>query len=176
MKISVVILILFSNFLFCQNKITQNYIDENKFVAIEYSEKYSIPVEIILGIAIIESGAGQSKIATKLNNHFGIVGKNYVNYKTRYKQYSNKNKSYLNFCKLIVSKKIYRKLKKEKDYKKWVMGIANSNYSENPKLWQKNLIRAITLYKLYEIKDKENYLLFTKKIKPFDYTDFYFYN
>ncbi len=176
MKVTVLILFLFSNFLFSQNKITQNYIDENKYIAIECSEKFSIPVEIILGIAIIESGSGQSKIAKKLKNHFGIVGKNKVNYKTRYKQYSNKNKSYLDFCKLIISKKIYSKLKKTKNYKKWIIGIANSNYSEKPKLWQKNLNRTITIYNLHEIKNKENYLLFTKKIIPFDFADSYIYN
>lgn len=45
-------------------------------MSLKLSTEYLIPVEIILIIAIIESGSGQSKIVKYLNNHFGIVGPN----------------------------------------------------------------------------------------------------
>ena len=120
MKTLLILLIfVFSNSVLAQNKATQDYIKKNQEMSLELSKEYSIPVEIILGVAIIESGSGQSKIVRNLKNHFGIVGSNNVKYRTRYKQYKNERESFEDFCKLISSKTFYPKLKATKNYNLW---------------------------------------------------------
>ena len=154
-KLMTLFIFIFSHFLFAQNIVTRDYIKKNREMALEFSKEYSIPVEIILGIAIIESGSGQSKIVRNLNNHFGIVGSNKVKYRTRYKQYSNDRDSYKDFCNLISSKKFYAKLKTIKNYNLWVQNIAKIGYSENPKVWKKSLIKTIKTYKLDGIESEK---------------------
>lgn len=48
------------------------YVDEYKDVAIEEMEKYGIPASISLAQGLLESGQGESYLATKAKNHFGI--------------------------------------------------------------------------------------------------------
>ena len=48
------------------------YIDQWKDVAIREMRLYDIPASITLAQGILESGDGQSRLATKANNHFGI--------------------------------------------------------------------------------------------------------
>jgi Bax protein len=149
--IALVFLTLFCKGLFAQNKTTLDYIDKNKEISLKLSKEYLIPVEIILSIAIIESGSGQSKVVKNLNNHFGIVGPNKVNYKTRYKQYASGQDSYKDFCKLISSKKIYNKLKNNQNSNDWIDGLASIGYSEKPLIWKKLLNKTIKTYKLDKI-------------------------
>ncbi len=49
-----------------------SYIKEYKALAIQEMERSGIPASITLAQAILESGAGQSKLARMANNHFGI--------------------------------------------------------------------------------------------------------
>ena len=149
--IALVFLTLFCQGLLAQNKTTRDYIDKNKEMSLKLSKEYLIPVEIILSIAIIESGSGQSKIVKNLNNHFGIVGPNKVKYKTRYKQYASGQDSYKDFCRLISSKKIYTKLKNNKNSNDWIEGLASIGYSEKPLVWKKLLKKTIKTYKLDQI-------------------------
>ncbi len=151
-RILVLSIFLISQFLFSQNKVTQDYINKNQNMAVEFSKQYSIPVEIILGVAIIESGAGKSKVAKNLNNHFGIVGPNNANFHSKYKQYSNDYNSYKDFCELISSKKYYSKLKNSKEYNLWVESIGNNGYSGNSRIWKNLLNNTIKKYKLDQIK------------------------
>src|SRR5437762_3533363 len=48
------------------------YIAQYKDIAIEEMQRTGIPASITLAQGIIESSAGQSPLATKANNHFGI--------------------------------------------------------------------------------------------------------
>ena len=41
-------------------------------MAVEQMRKYKIPASITLAQGLLESGAGQSTLALKANNHFGI--------------------------------------------------------------------------------------------------------
>ena len=52
------------------------YIKQYKPIADSLSAIYGIPSSVMLGIAIIESGAGKSRNCKLLNNHFGIKEKN----------------------------------------------------------------------------------------------------
>lgn len=125
----------------------KKYVKHYKGLADSLSMVYGIPASVILGVAIIESGAGSSKNAKLLNNHFGIVGKNNLlqtkGIKTRYKQYQNVADSYRDFCKIISRRKFYSKIKGNKDYKVWTDSISKSNYSEVPEEWRKKINAAI---------------------------------
>ena len=71
--LSLIYLILFSSLTTIgQAKYASTY----KSLADSLSKIYKIPSALILGIAIVESGAGSAKNAKLLNNHFGIVGHN----------------------------------------------------------------------------------------------------
>ena len=54
------------------NERYQQYIDQYKDIAIEEMHRWKIPASITLAQGLFESGAGQSDLARKGNNHFGI--------------------------------------------------------------------------------------------------------
>lgn len=131
------------------------YIKQYKPLADSLSKEYEIPVAIILGVAIIESGAGTSRNSKLLNNHFGIVGKNDLlktkGIRSRYKQYPDVTSCYVAFCKLVKKKKYYDKLKGNPDYKLWLEAMSKAGYSEAPLEWKQNIGAAIRKHKLSSI-------------------------
>jgi flagellum-specific peptidoglycan hydrolase FlgJ len=122
---------------------SQGYVAKYKALTLKLAAEYQIPPEIIMGIAILESGAGKSKVAVRLNNHFGFVGKNNANYKTRYKQYANVEESYKHFCKKISEKKFYKGMKGNKNLTLWIDKISKTGYSVYPKLWRQKVAASI---------------------------------
>ena len=56
----------------------KTYFIDYRELADSLDSAYEIPACIILSVAYIESGGGTSNIGRKLNNHFGIKGKNDV--------------------------------------------------------------------------------------------------
>ncbi len=103
------------------------YIKQYKPIADSLSSIYGIPTSVMLGIAIIESGAGKSRNCKLLNNHFGIKGENDLlktkGIKTSYKQYPDGRASYISFSRLMTRKKFYHKLKGKTDYRLWLDAI-----------------------------------------------------
>lgn len=126
---------------------TNSYVNKHNELAQNLSVEFGIPKSIILSIAIVESGAGSSKIAKKLNNHFGIKGKNNVSW-SRFKQYSSVEDSFRDFCVKISSKKFYTNLKGNDDYLLWLKKISLTGYSTKPQLWLKKIKKTILLHKL----------------------------
>ena len=127
------------------------YITEHKTMTTELAEQYGIPYSVILAVALVESSAGEGKTAKKLNNHFGIVGKNEqakTGYKTRYKQYDSEQESFMDFCRTISKKGFYARLKDNTDSKAWVKEISKAGYSEQPKVWEKRIMSTIKANKL----------------------------
>ena len=55
-----------------QNQAYLDYIEKWKETAVANQEDYGIPASIIMAQALLESGAGQSELALKARNHFGI--------------------------------------------------------------------------------------------------------
>lgn len=147
-RILLVILLLSSHAVFGQSK----YIKKFKPLADSLAEKYEIPVAVILGVAIIESGAGTSRNSKLLHNHFGIVGKNDLmktkGIKSRYKQFDDAASSYIAFCKLLKKKKFYDRLKGNMDYNLWLEAMTKAGYSEAPVSWKQNITAAIRKHKL----------------------------
>ena len=55
-----------------RNKLYEEYIKKYRDLAVEEMKRYHIPASITLAQGLLESGAGQSELARKSNNHFGI--------------------------------------------------------------------------------------------------------
>ena len=128
------------------------YISKHKDLTDSLSNTYGIPSAVILGVAIIESGAGAGRNCLLLNNHFGIVGNNSLleskGIKTMYKEYSNSKASFIDFCKVISRKSFYSSLKGNNDYRVWVSAISKAGYSTQPNTWKKLITDAIVKLKL----------------------------
>jgi flagellum-specific peptidoglycan hydrolase FlgJ len=132
-----------------------SYISEYTPLVDSLSEEYGIPSSVILGVAIIESGAGRDRNPQLMNNHFGVVGKNNLmttmHIKTMYKQYASAADSYRDFCKIISRKKYYLTLKGNTNYEAWVSEISKAGYSTSPEAWKHLVLDAIKKYKLYSM-------------------------
>lgn len=142
----------------CQTSFGQSkYVKQYRPIADSLSAIHGIPSAVILGVAIIESGAGKSRNCKLLNNHFGIKGKNTLlktkGIKSSYKQYTDGRASYIAFCKLLTKRKFYSKLKGKMDYKLWLDAISKSGYSTVPHEWKKNITAAIQKHKLYKLDE-----------------------
>ena len=120
------------------------YFNKYKPLADSLEDKYGVPSCLILSVGFLESGGGKSKVAKVLNNHFGIVGKNNLHkkgrFKSKYKYFYSVSDSYNSFCKLIASKSYYSTLKGNKDIAKWAIAIASKGYAENANLWSRYII------------------------------------
>ncbi len=135
---------------------TASYIEKHKLLAINLMREYSIPASVILGIAVIESGAGTSALCRQFNNHFGIVGKNYNAVKklgrhTNYKEYTSDTESFRHFCEVIARKPFYRKLRNNPDQRSWVTAIRKSGYATAAKTWSRRVEFAIQKFNLTDI-------------------------
>ena len=121
------------------------YFNKYKPLADSLEDKYGVPSCLILSVGFLESGGGKSKVAKVLNNHFGIVGKNNLHkkgrFKSKYKYFYSVSDSYNSFCKLIASKSYYSTLKGNKDINKWAIAIASKGYAENANLWSRYIIK-----------------------------------
>ena len=130
------------------------YIRQYKPIADSLSDIYGIPTSVMLGVAIIESGAGKSRNCKLLNNHFGIKGKNNLmktkGIRSSYKQFDDGRASYIAFSKLLTKKKFYKKLKGKMDYRLWLDAISKSGYSMVPEEWKRNITATIRKHKLAE--------------------------
>ena len=149
------------------NQTYQQYIDQYKDVAIEQMKHYGIPASITLAQGIFESGAGQSELAVRANNHFGIKCNGWTGRKSYhdddergecFRAYDNAYESFEDHSKFLSSRQRYSslfKLKKD-DYKGWARGLKAAGYATNPQ-YADRLIEIIQLYKLYEYDKAKGY-------------------
>lgn len=123
------------------------YIEKYKPLCDSLSVEYGIPSNVILGIAMHESGNGTSRVCRLIHNHFGIVGKNNLrqthNIKSRYKAYENDTESFLHFCQYVSARKYYQKLKGSTSLNKWLYSIGRAGYCAHPKLWSRMIINIL---------------------------------
>ncbi len=139
----------------------KTYVERFKDMARTEMEKYGIPASITLAQGLIESRAGNSKLAVQNNNHFGVkcfskkCTKGHCtnhfddNHKDFFRKYNSVWESYRDHSKLL-QKNRYKKLKTYgKDYKKWARGLKEAGYATDKK-YDKKLIAVIQKYKLYK--------------------------
>lgn len=144
---------IFSNQLLAQKLTTEQYIAQFKDEAIRQMKKYRIPASITLAQAILESGNGNSDLAKKSNNHFGI--KCHTNWQGEkvfhdddendecFRKYKTVLDSYEDHS-IFLLKDRYLGLfdLPLDDYKGWARGLKKAGYATNPK-YDKLLIRVI---------------------------------
>jgi flagellum-specific peptidoglycan hydrolase FlgJ len=151
-KIILVIVMVFLSFLKIESQNQISYIDKFNPIAQELMKNHNIPVSVILGISMLESGNGTSKLSQNKHNYFGVKkGKSY-------RGYESDSASFKDFCKIISRKKYYDVLIKNNimDYKIWLTKIQGGRYSES-KNWKTKVLYYIEKYKLYEL-DKQTTL------------------
>jgi flagellum-specific peptidoglycan hydrolase FlgJ len=123
------------------------YIAKYKPLCDSLSVEYGIPSNVILGIAMHESGNGTSRVCRLIHNHFGIVGKNNLrqthNIKSRYRAYENDMQSFVHFCQYVSARKYYQKLKGSTSINNWLYAIGRAGYCPRPKLWSTMIMNIL---------------------------------
>jgi flagellum-specific peptidoglycan hydrolase FlgJ len=145
----IILLLLTRSFVF-SNELTNtesDYIIRYETLAKSLSVEFGIPYQVIMSIALVESGAGTTKLATQYHNHFGFVGKNPIA-RSRYKWYENAEQSYRDFCEKMASRKYYTQLRGNPNPKIWIHKISQMGYSAHPKQWKALLFKSIKRNKL----------------------------
>ncbi len=136
-----------------------NYISAFSDVARQEMEKYDIPASITLAQGILESGMGESRLAVKANNHFGI--KCHTNWRGSriyhdddrkgecFRVYKDPRTSYRDHSLFLTTRSRYDFLfqLKLQDYKGWAKGLKRAGYATDPKYPDK-LISLIERYRL----------------------------
>lgn len=141
------------------------YIAAWKDVAIESMHKHGIPASITLAQAILESGDGNSELARKANNHFGIKCHDWTGARTYhdddargecFRKYKSAAQSFEDHS-LFLKRSRYLFLYEygTTDYKSWAKGLKKAGYATNPKY-------ADLLIRLIEENDLHKY----DKVKP----------
>ena len=149
----VLFLLLFSFQLNAQNITRNEYITKYKDEAIYQMTKYKIPASITLAQGILESGDGNSELAKKSNNHFGIkchsnwegdrVYHNDDKKNECFRKYNQVKDSFDDHSEFLLKPR-YAALFEYPltDYKSWARGLKKAGYATNPN-YAKLLIKII---------------------------------
>ena len=172
--VSFIMLISFSE-IFSQNLTRKQYITKYSALAVKQMRQYKIPASITLAQGILESNNGNSRLAVKANNHFGIKchgweGKKIFEDDDKKNECFRKYKSPLESFKdhsLFLNK--YSRYAflfdyKITDYKSWARGLKKAGYATNKK-YPELLINIIEDNKLNVFDDKDVEIEFISEIR-----------
>jgi LysM repeat protein len=161
-----------------QKYTAEDYIRMYKDAAIENMKLKKVPASITLAQGLLESGNGNSELATKANNHFGIKCHTEWKGETYYKDDDKPNEcfrkyksvldSYKDHADFLTSRDRYKGLFELEitDYKGWARGLKAAGYATNPN-YADQLINLIERYKLHEYDQPQ---LYVEKTKPYNST------
>ena len=139
----------------------QRYIDKYADLAVEEMRRSGVPASITLAQGLLESRYGQSDLAVKGNNHFGIkCHSNWNGPKMRgdddkekecFRKYRTVEQSYRDHSDFLRYRDRYKFLfdLDPKDYKGWAYGLKKAGYATDP-AYPKKLINLIEEYELYK--------------------------
>ncbi len=159
---SVALVYSFSSFGADVNRISnKEYVDQWKNVAVEQMLAYKIPASITMAQAILESGSGNSALALKANNHFGIKCHGWKGKKIYkdddakdecFRAYQTAEESFKDHSLFLEKNSRYDFLfiYEQSDYKSWAKGLKKAGYATNPK-YPRLLIDIIEKYNLQEL-------------------------
>jgi len=130
------------------------YINKYKDDAIRDMKRAGVPASITLAQGILESDAGNSRLAREANNHFGI--KCHVGWTgdTFYQDDDEKNECFRKYRTVLESYDDHARFLRDReryaflfeyditDYKKWAHGLKKAGYATNPR-YADLLIRII---------------------------------
>ena len=137
----------------------QKYIKTYGTLAIKQQTQYKIPASITLAQGLLESGAGQSDLARRSNNHFGIKCHEWKGARVYhdddlrgecFRKYSTVEQSYTDHSKFLAERPRYASLFKLRitDYKGWAKGLQKCGYATD-RAYANKLIKVIEDYELY---------------------------
>lgn len=136
---------------------TEAYIEAHVSHAQKLMRIHQLPASIILAVAIHESGAGKSKIAKYLNNHFGVKGANSnTEIKSSYRDYPTVDSSYNHFVSFLQSRSYFNVLfgkYDQYDFTNWAKGIQRGGYAHS-RTWASQVIGLIKKYELFKYDDR----------------------
>ncbi len=122
----------------------EQYIEKYNSLAVDEMFRSKIPASITLAQGILESGNGNSRLATEANNHFGIKCKTTWTGKTQYedddapqecfRKYDAAIDSYRDHSDFLMKNVRYAFLfdLEPSDYKGWAAGLKKAGYATNP--------------------------------------------
>ena len=131
-------------------------------IARKQMKVYKIPASVTMAQGILESGYGESTLAKKGNNHFGIKchkgwkGKKIFHDDDKenecFRSYNNPVKSYKDHSLFLANRDRYRFLfdLNSKDYKSWAKGLKQAGYATDPEYSEK-LISLIERFNLSQL-------------------------
>lgn len=166
------------------------YISKYSVLAREEMRRVGIPASITLAQGILESSYGNSKLAVKANNHFGIKcgnnweGPTYIQdddeRRECFRKYESVLHSFKDHSNFLIGKERYAHLFKlsPKDYKGWANGLQKAGYATNPN-YASLLIRLIEERNLHQFDTEQKYVPLTaeeeESLKSMD-NKFYTFN
>jgi len=149
------------------------YINEYSSIAESEMMRVGIPASIKLAQGLLESNWGQSTLATKANNHFGIkcgsswtgkemyrgdddYGRDGKLMQSCFRAYDSAFESYMAHSKFLMRSR-YAGLfdLSTMDYSGWAHGLKKAGYATDPK-YTKKLIQIIEKYELYRFDIEMN--------------------
>lgn len=142
----------------------EQYIEKYSGTAIAEMNRTGVPASITLAQGLLESAAGQSALAVKANNHFGIKCHSDWSGKKMYRDddakdecfrvYPNAEASFRDHSDFLRYRDRYKGLfeLESTDYKGWAQGLKDAGYATDPKYASK-LVKVIEEYKLYRFDD-----------------------
>ena len=142
-----------------QEATSEDYIRKYHKIAIDEMHAYGIPASITLAQGILESGNGNSDLAHKSKNHFGIkCHKNWSGRKVYhdddaknecFRKYRKVSDSYRDHSEFLKNRDRYAFLfdYKMTDYNAWAKGLKKAGYATHPEYAEKliNLIERFDL-------------------------------
>lgn len=169
----VIFIVLLS--LSCMGQVRKEYIQQWHEEAVYQMVEYKIPASITLAQAILESGDGKSRLATKANNHFGIKchstwdgDRIYADDDEKnecFRSYEDAKESFADHSEFLLQKRYKTLFELEiDDYKGWAKGLKECGYATNPK-YPQLLIELIESNNLQQY-DREGMDFIKKGKKP----------
>ncbi len=161
------IIILLASVSFAQRMTAEQYVETYSNWAVEEMQRVGIPASITLAQGLLESGFGNSRLATEGNNHFGIkCHKGWTGEKMYedddaanecFRKYKSAYESFKDHSDFLTTRSRYAFLFEldSDDYKGWAKGLKKAGYATNPQYANK-LIELIERYELFRFDD-ENY-------------------
>ncbi|MBR4996134.1 MAG: glucosaminidase domain-containing protein [Alistipes sp.] len=154
----------------------EEYIDRYKTIAIDHMERYGIPASITMAQGILESDSGNSNLARRSNNHFGIkCKKDWKGAKVYhtddapnecFRSYETVEESYEDHAKFLDNSPRYDSLfaYQATDYRSWARGLKAAGYATAPDYAQR-LIKIIEDNKLYLLDEENGAMLYASRFK-----------
>lgn len=154
----------------------EEYIDRYKGIAIDHMERYGIPASITLAQGILESDSGNSNLARRSNNHFGIKCKS--NWKGErvyhnddapnecFRKYDSVEESYNDHAEFLDQSPRYDSLfaYSSSDYRSWARGLKAAGYATAPD-YAERLMKIIEDNQLYLFDEDNGAELYASRLR-----------